>query len=154
MLKLNDLKGDYKNAINQVVCCDCLEMMKLMPDKCVGLVLTDPPYNAGRDYENDNLNDNDYDNFTDSYLKECKRILKDNGNILVIIGVKYFQPVFNKLQKYFDYSWQFVLYKSNGMLNGKATFAKWDNILWFSKGGAFIIDKRMEFSRGMYGIVQ
>lgn len=31
--------------INKVIQGDCLEVMKLMPDKCVDLVLTDPPYN-------------------------------------------------------------------------------------------------------------
>jgi DNA modification methylase len=30
--------------VNEIYCCDCLELMKLMPDKSVDLVLTDPPY--------------------------------------------------------------------------------------------------------------
>ena len=30
--------------INQIICGDCLEVMKDWPDKCVDLVLTDPPY--------------------------------------------------------------------------------------------------------------
>jgi len=30
--------------INKIICGDCLEVMKEMPDKCVDLVLTDPPY--------------------------------------------------------------------------------------------------------------
>ena len=30
--------------INKVIQGDCLEIMKLMPDKCVDLVITDPPY--------------------------------------------------------------------------------------------------------------
>jgi len=30
--------------INQILCGDCLEVMKDWPDKCVDLVLTDPPY--------------------------------------------------------------------------------------------------------------
>lgn len=30
--------------INKIICGDCLEVMKQMPDKCVDLVLTDPPY--------------------------------------------------------------------------------------------------------------
>lgn len=44
MIKLEDLKGDWKNGINQILNCDCLELIKMMPDKCVDLVLTDPPY--------------------------------------------------------------------------------------------------------------
>ena len=30
--------------INQIICGDCLEVMKEWPDNCVDLVLTDPPY--------------------------------------------------------------------------------------------------------------
>lgn len=41
------------NYENQIICGDCLEVMKELPDKSVGLVLTDPPYglnfNAGND---------------------------------------------------------------------------------------------------------
>lgn len=33
--------------INKVINADCLEVMKQMPDKCVDLVLTDPPYGLG-----------------------------------------------------------------------------------------------------------
>jgi site-specific DNA-methyltransferase (adenine-specific) len=35
--------------INKVIQGDCLEVMKEMPDKCVNLVLTDPPYGIGAD---------------------------------------------------------------------------------------------------------
>jgi len=37
------------NMINTVHCMDCLDFMKSMPDKCVDLVLTDPPYGIGED---------------------------------------------------------------------------------------------------------
>ena len=35
--------------INTVIEGDCLDVMKSMPDKCVDLVLTDPPYGIGED---------------------------------------------------------------------------------------------------------
>ena len=41
--KISDLKI-WKEGINQVILGDCLDVMKIMPDKCVDLVLTDPPY--------------------------------------------------------------------------------------------------------------
>lgn len=40
-LHVNKYPDDY---INKIICGDCLEVMKQMPDKCVDLVLTDPPY--------------------------------------------------------------------------------------------------------------
>ena len=36
-----------EDFINKVICGDCLEVMKQMPDKSVDLVLTDPPYGIG-----------------------------------------------------------------------------------------------------------
>lgn len=33
--------------MNEIICADCLEVLKSMPDKSVDLVLTDPPYGIG-----------------------------------------------------------------------------------------------------------
>ena len=45
MKTLEDIKRDgWESGINQVWNADCLEALKLLPDKCVDLVLTDPPY--------------------------------------------------------------------------------------------------------------
>jgi DNA modification methylase len=35
--------------LNRIICGDCLEVMKLIPDKSIDLVLTDPPYGIGAD---------------------------------------------------------------------------------------------------------
>jgi site-specific DNA-methyltransferase (adenine-specific) len=35
---------DITNLLGKIHNCDCLEFMKQLPDKCVELVLTDPPY--------------------------------------------------------------------------------------------------------------
>lgn len=40
---------NLEDIINKVHCADCLEVMKEMPDKCVDLVLTDPPYGINAD---------------------------------------------------------------------------------------------------------
>lgn len=35
--------------LNQIIQGDCLDVLKTLPDKCVDLVLTDPPYGIGED---------------------------------------------------------------------------------------------------------
>jgi site-specific DNA-methyltransferase (adenine-specific) len=35
--------------INKIICGDCLEVMKEMPDKSIDLLLTDPPYGINAD---------------------------------------------------------------------------------------------------------
>jgi len=73
--------------LNKIICGDCLGVMKKLPDKCVDLVLTDPPY--GIDYQSARRTAdkrkpkiaNDKEPFT-IWLKEASRILKDNGGLL------------------------------------------------------------------------
>jgi len=40
---------DITPLLGKVHNCDCLEFMRQLPDKCVDLVLTDPPYGIGQD---------------------------------------------------------------------------------------------------------
>lgn len=119
--------------INKVIQGDCLEVMREIPDKSIDLVLTDPPYNAGREYDNDSLTEKEYQVFTNAYLTGCKRVLTDNGNLVLILGVKYQKPAVMWLFNNMNYCWEFCWWKSNGMLNGKATFSKFEKVMWFSK---------------------
>ena len=34
-----------EDYLNKIICCDCLEGMRQLPDACVDLVVTSPPYN-------------------------------------------------------------------------------------------------------------
>lgn len=57
---------------------DCLEMIKMVPDKSVDLVLTDPPYNVGK-ADWDKIEG--YVDWCAEWLRECVRVLKDNGSL-------------------------------------------------------------------------
>ena len=86
--------------INKIENGDSIEILKRIPDKSFDLVFADPPYNmqigeklTRPDYSKvDGVNDKwdqfssfeHYDKFSKSWLKECKRILKDNGSMWVI----------------------------------------------------------------------
>jgi len=73
--------------INQVICGDCLEVMKELPDKCIDIVITSPPYNFGRGINtnkkgskyleyNDNLSQQEYFEFIQKTLDCLLRITK------------------------------------------------------------------------------
>lgn len=54
MIKLNEL-NNWEDGINKVILADCYELMAKMEDKCVDLVVVDPPYeihaqSGGGDY--------------------------------------------------------------------------------------------------------
>ncbi|MCL2651133.1 MAG: site-specific DNA-methyltransferase [Candidatus Azobacteroides sp.] len=86
--------------INTIHLGDCIELLKKIPDNSVDLIFADPPYNLqlnGELYRPnqtkvDAVNDawdkfeskEDYDKFTEAWMKECHRILKNTGSFWVI----------------------------------------------------------------------
>ena len=71
-----------------VVCGDCLELMKLLPDGCVDAVITDPPYNARKAY-GDTFNDarpwSEYCEWLSLRIAEAERVAL--GLVLVFLSV-------------------------------------------------------------------
>lgn len=63
--------------MNEIICADCLDVLKSMPDKSVDLVLTDPPYNIGK-ADWDKIPN--YVQWCGDWILECQRVLKDNGS--------------------------------------------------------------------------
>lgn len=66
--------------INQIICGDCLEVMRGIPDKSIDLVLTDPPYNISKAEWDKWKRKEDYIEWMGQIFKECERLLKDNGS--------------------------------------------------------------------------
>ena len=63
---------------------DCVEGMKQLPEKCIDLVVTSPPYNLGMDYgdcHDDSLSYLDYLEWMKEVMSELKRVLKDDGRL-------------------------------------------------------------------------
>ena len=54
--------------------------MRDIPDKSVDLVLTDPPYNIKKAIWDKWKRKEDYISWMGEVLKECERLLKDNGS--------------------------------------------------------------------------
>ena len=85
---------------NRIINGESLKILKKIPSKTFDLVFADPPYNMQigeklkrpdnskvngvNDKWDQFLNFKHYDEFSKEWLKECKRILKDNGSMWVI----------------------------------------------------------------------
>jgi len=65
--------------INQIICGDCLEVMKGLPDKCIDLTVTSPPYDNLRTY-------NGFVFDFEGIAKELYRITKDGGVVVWVVG--------------------------------------------------------------------
>ena len=64
---------------------DSLEFLKTVPDKSVKLIVTSPPYNIGKVYE-ERVKLNEYLDYQGKVAKECVRILTDDGNLAWEVG--------------------------------------------------------------------
>ena len=85
----NDINIDYQNKIIQA---DSLLVLQKLPDNCVDLVFTSPPYNFGLAYsQHDDTNTwQNYFKELFAIFKECIRVLKYGGRIIVNV-----QPLFS-----------------------------------------------------------
>jgi DNA modification methylase len=91
--KFSKINNEFPSEfLNKVICGDSLDVLKKVPDNCVDLIFTSPPYNFGLDYEanNDSHHWNNYFNNLFMIFQECIRILKFGGRIAVNI-----QPLFS-----------------------------------------------------------
>jgi site-specific DNA-methyltransferase (adenine-specific) len=144
---------------NQIICGDCLEVMKDIPDKSIDLVLTDPPY--GVDYvggqnerERERLKNDKQANVYKDLFPEIKRILKDNGSAYVFYAngkendifpyldfYKYQVIIWNKLNKGFGdiasryhHTYEPFIYISKGSPTN--WYGETNDIdVWITKGG-------------------
>src|SRR3990167_7569633 len=84
--------------INKVLNEDCLNVLKELPDRCIDLVLTDPPYG---------ITNNDWDSTEKlpEVFNECLRVLKDWGGLVFTASEPFNHEMYQLLKKYFRHSW-------------------------------------------------
>jgi site-specific DNA-methyltransferase (adenine-specific) len=69
---------------------DCVEVMKTLPEGCIDLLVTSPPYNVNVSYDvyDDGRSMDDYWEFTREWLTESLRILKDDGRVAINVPIE------------------------------------------------------------------
>jgi modification methylase len=93
-----------EDFVNKIICGDCISVMKQMPDECLDLVVTSPPYNLknstgngmkdgrggkwknaalvnGYSHHNDNMPHDEYVRWQRNCLSEMFRLIKNDGAI-------------------------------------------------------------------------
>lgn len=124
-----------KNLV--AICGDAIEEMRKLPDKSVRLITTDPPYNLNKDYGNtaDQMEFDEYLEFSRKWLLEARRVLMDDGTIYVFMGMKYISYIYMILEKELDMhfnSWITWFY-TQGIGKTKGFSPRHDDILMFTK---------------------
>jgi len=146
--KGDSLTKETQIPLDRIVNGDCLELLESLPDGCVDLVVSSPPYNLGKEYE--------YKRALSVYLEEQTRVLSECARVLSHSGSIF---------------WQVGSYSSNGLLlpldirvfpiledlgllprnrivwarqhglHGRRRFsARYETIMWFTKGDDYVFN--------------
>ena len=83
---------------------DALELLQSLGDKTVDLILTDPPYYKllNIDWDKQWKTKDDYLNWLENIIKECQRVLKDNGSFYMFCSPEMLIKVGGVVDKYFN----------------------------------------------------
>lgn len=77
---------------DKIVCADSESFLRQLPDNCVDIVFTSPPYNFGLDYENGGRDDNHWRDYFRKMFRvfdQCIRVVKHGGRVVVNVQPLY-----------------------------------------------------------------
>ena len=114
--------------INQIINADCLDILRQLPDKCIDLVLTDPPYGT---------TSCKWDSVIpfEPMWRELKRLIKDNGAICLFGAEPFSSALRMSNLEMFKYDWIWVKNNAVGFVNAKLKpMNKHEIISVFSRG--------------------
>lgn len=86
---VNEIPKEFEN---QILCGDSQKILSKLPDNCIDVVVTSPPYNFGLDYASTE-DDNHWEVYFEklfNIFSECIRVLKYGGRIIINV-----QPLFS-----------------------------------------------------------
>ncbi len=120
---------------------NCLDFLKTVPDNTFQLVVTSPPYNIGKEYER-KINLRTYLTQQSEVIKECVRVLSDQGSICWQVGnyvedgaiipldtVLY--PIFSELG--LKMRNRIIWHFEHGLHCSRRFSGRYETIIWFTK---------------------
>lgn len=127
---------------------DCLEFLRTLPDGLARLIVTSPPYNIGKCYEKRVALD-DYLKGQGRVIKECVRVLADNGSIcwqvgnfvddneIVPLDVALW-PIFRDLD--LKMRNRIIWHFEHGLHCSRRFSGRYETILWFTKSDRYVFN--------------
>lgn len=123
----NKAKHKIEEFINNVYEGDCLEIMKQLPDNSIDMVLCDLPYGTTQ---------NKWDSVIplDELWKQYRRVVKDNGAIVLTSQGMFTAELMLSNPSMFKYKWVWEKSKSTNFLNAKKQpLRKYEDVCVFYK---------------------
>ncbi|HOS65723.1 MAG TPA: site-specific DNA-methyltransferase [Candidatus Latescibacteria bacterium] len=127
---------------------DCLDLLRDIPSESQQLIVTSPPYNVGKEYEN-RMHLDSYLNQQAQVITECSRVLAKSGSICWQVG-NYVEggaivpldtllyPVFANLglRMRNRIIWHF----EHGLHCSRRFSGRYETIMWFTKTDEYVFD--------------
>lgn len=133
--------------INKIICGDCLDGMRGIPDESIDLIITSPPFNLGNNHHTgnkkhrpypDDIPEDEYQAWQIDILANCYRVLSDNGSCIY----QHKNRIKGGIQ-IIPYEWlfktKFILKQELVWFNGSPNFEKirfypmTERVYWLSK---------------------
>lgn len=127
---------------------NCLDLLRDIPDGSIQLIVTSPPYNIGKEYEN-RLKLDDYLNQQAIVIKECTRTLSecgsicwqvgnyvDKGSVIPLDTVLY--PIFRGLG--LKMRNRIIWHFEHGLHCSKRFSGRYETIIWFTKSENYVFN--------------
>lgn len=158
-------EGGLPFAENHVVVGDCVDLLKHLPEDCVDLIHTSPPYNIDKRYKSgrsDLSPQEAYSEFLCEAIKGIRRVLKPNGSIFWQTGYTQVQngiqgdilPIDLLSYQYFKGEprptilWDRVIWRYfGGMAFKKKLTNKHETILWYVKPHGHLAEPHFDVDR-------
>jgi len=134
----NDFSEESKIVLHQG---DTLKFLQTMPNKTVKLIISSPPYNVGKKYENQQSLE-EYLNDKKRVIAELARVLKDDGSICWEVGnyvdnaeVFPLDILYYDMFKKHDLKLRnrIIWHFEHGLHASKRFSGRYETILWFTK---------------------
>lgn len=157
MNKLAYVSWDKKPEISEkfdedsniiLYCGDTMNLLRQIPDETARLVVTSPPYNIGKPYEQ-KINLDEYVSQQEMVIKESVRIVEKDGSVCWQVG-NYIKnstivpldvllyPIFEKFE--LKLRNRIVWYFGHGLHARKRFSGRYEVILWFTKSDSYIFN--------------
>ena len=127
---------------------DVSDFIASVPDKTASLIVTSPPYNLGKDYE-DRVSIEQYLDGQIQLIAQLYRILKDDGSLCWQVGnfvedgevypldILYY-PIFKRLGLFLRN--RIVWHFGHGLHASKRFSGRYETILWFTKSDQYVFN--------------
>ncbi len=95
---------DISDIVNKTMVGNSIDILPKIKSEIFNLVVADPPYNIDKkfkDFKFSSISEKEYMSWSDSWIKECYRTLKNNGSMYICCDWKTSQLLHSILKDYF-----------------------------------------------------